>query len=75
MYGGAFYTYKICAQIFFGHVRKCTKIFRSCAHVHTGGEHKKKPGPKCSCVFGMKSLTLWDLSTKTMYITHARGGI
>jgi len=35
-----FYTIKICAQ-FFGHVHMRTKIFRSCAHVHMGGEHKK----------------------------------
>jgi len=40
-YGGAFLYYKIFLHNFFGHVHMRTKIFRSCAHVHTGGEHKK----------------------------------
>jgi len=42
--GVHFYTIKFLCIIFFGHVHMRTKIFMSCAHVHTGGEHKKKPG-------------------------------
>jgi len=41
----AFLFYKIFVHKFFGHVHMRTKIFRSCAHAHTGGEHKKSPVP------------------------------